>query len=286
MGLTDKALRAQSAADSDQDDGLSWDISPDQRIGRLPNRRRRKWMRRAVVLVISSVGGYAIYDDPARLTDAWTAATTRLSPVVEQLLHRDMAATNPPASPPFPATPASTAPAPASAPLSRPAIDAPAAMTPAGSNEAAPQPSQPLPAAPATTSPEPPTRAVGTTPSRAHVEKPYTPPAAEPTDHYGVRAKAAGLHPDLSRALLADLSDTDYRNANTAVRRAMAQPSDDAVVKWPRKREGSAALFEVRFVSGAPPHCRRYIVTVEKNRWLTTAQPVDACSAIRKASAH
>ena len=49
--------------------------------------------------------------------------------------------------------------------------------------------------------------------------------------------------------------------------------------RW-RKREGKAEvedIFEVRFVPGAAEDCRRYVVTVTKDRWSTTAPPMEKC---------
>jgi hypothetical protein len=102
-------------------------------------------------------------------------------------------------------------------------------------------------------------------------------PMADPADPYQVRAEAVGLHPDLSRVLLARLSPTDYRNAGIAIQTAMAETPDSAVFVWPRQRKPELALFQVRFVPGAAPGCRRYVVTVTKDGWLTTALPMEKC---------
>ena len=37
------------------------------------------------------------------------------------------------------------------------------------------------------------------------------------------------------------------------------------------------ALFQVRFVPGAAPSCRRYVVSITKDGWLTTAPPMERC---------
>ncbi len=107
--------------------------------------------------------------------------------------------------------------------------------------------------------------------------QPLPPPAADPTDPYSLRAEAVGLHPDLSRVLLARLSPTDYRNAGIAIKTALAETPDGAVFVWPRQRKPQLALFKVHFVPGAPPGCRRYVVTVTKDGWLTTALPMEKC---------
>jgi hypothetical protein len=94
-----------------------------------------------------------------------------------------------------------------------------------------------------------------------------------------MRAEAVGLHPDLSRVLLARLSPTDYRNAGIAIQTAVAETPDSAVFVWPRQRKPELALFQVRFVPGAAPGCRRYVVTVTKDGWLTTALPMEKCGS-------
>jgi hypothetical protein len=112
--------------------------------------------------------------------------------------------------------------------------------------------------------------------------KPYEAPPdtmADPADPYQVRAEAVGLHPGLSRVLLTRLSPADYRNAGTAIQTAVAETPDNGVFVWPRQREPELALFQVRFVRGAASGCRRYVVTITKDRWLTTALPMEKCGA-------
>ena len=88
-----------------------------------------------------------------------------------------------------------------------------------------------------------------------------------------------GLHPDISRALLTRLSPADFRNAGAAIDNAVAQTPDAGTFVWPRQRRPEQALFQVRFVPGAAPDCRRYVVTVTKDRWSTTALPMERCGA-------
>ena len=52
---------------------------------------------------------------------------------------------------------------------------------------------------------------------------------------------------------------------------------DDAVFVWPKQRKPELALFQVHFVPGAAPDCRRYVVTVTKDAWSTTALPMERC---------
>jgi hypothetical protein len=101
--------------------------------------------------------------------------------------------------------------------------------------------------------------------------------APDPADPYQTKAAAVGLHPGLSRVLLTRLSATDYRNAGIAIETALAETPDNGVYAWPRQRKPELALFRVSFVAGAPSGCRRYVVTVTKDGWLTTALPMERC---------
>lgn len=98
------------------------------------------------------------------------------------------------------------------------------------------------------------------------------------------RAEAAGLHTGLSRVLLERLTAADYRNASEAIRRALAAPRNDGVHVWPPRPDVASAQFTVRFVAGAPSGCRRYVVTILKDRWETTAQPLQRCTHPQSAS--
>lgn len=111
----------------------------------------------------------------------------------------------------------------------------------------------------------------------AATSEPLPKPVADPADPNQKRALAAGLHPDVSKALLARLTQADYSNARSAVENALLQPSDDASA-WPRAgAKAGAALFEIKFVAGAAPGCRRYVVVITKDRWSTTAPPMEKC---------
>jgi hypothetical protein len=101
------------------------------------------------------------------------------------------------------------------------------------------------------------------------------PPAG--ADPLAERAATAGLHPDISRALLERLSEADFKNAGVAIQKAVTQTADDAVFVWPRQRKPELALFQIHFVPGAAPDCRRYVVTVTKDAWNTTALPMERC---------
>ncbi|WP_052699469.1 hypothetical protein [Hyphomicrobium sp. 99] len=98
-----------------------------------------------------------------------------------------------------------------------------------------------------------------------------------PADPYRKRAEAVGLHPDLSHVLLSRLTATDYRNAAFAIDKALKTIPDDGVFEWPRSRKNGSAVFNIHFVAGAGHDCRRYVVTVTKDRWTTTALPMERC---------
>lgn len=104
------------------------------------------------------------------------------------------------------------------------------------------------------------------------------PPEVDPGDPYQKRAASVGLHPNLSRVVLERMSTADYRNAGIAIQKALDQASDAEVI-WPRQRTPELALFRVRFVPGAAPGCRRYVVTITKDGWTTTALPMENCGA-------
>lgn len=111
----------------------------------------------------------------------------------------------------------------------------------------------------------------------------YTESSPVPTDPLKKRAAAAGLHPELPRAVLEKLSDADLKTASTAIRKALSSTDDEAVVIWPEKARQASAQFRVSFVEGAAPECRRYVVAIARDGWKTTALPVEKCAARRAA---
>lgn len=120
------------------------------------------------------------------------------------------------------------------------------------------------------------------TASLVHGGTPYQEPAAPPNHHDAPdplqkRAEAIGLHPGLSPVILARLSEADWRNAKLAIEAALQTTTDDGWSTYPAKQQPKLALFRIHFVAGAGEDCRRYVVAIAKDGWLTTALPVERC---------
>lgn len=107
---------------------------------------------------------------------------------------------------------------------------------------------------------------------------PLPPPVVDPGDALQARALAAGLHPGLSRALLEVFTETDFANATLAIRTALKGTPYGEGLTWPVPRKAKLAQYEVTFVTGTRADCRRYVVRIAKNGWLTTALPMERCS--------
>ena len=155
-----------------------------------------------------------------------------------------------------------------------PAAALPPEAVPASENTAPASEAQTAQQAAAQTNTEP-----ATTPEAAQKEvpAPLATPVADPKDKYQQKALAAGLHPDLSRAVLHRLSKDDFKNAGIAIKSALKKSTAQQPVIYPLKAPAKAAQFEVRFVAAAAPRCRRYVVTVTLDRWSTTAPPMETC---------
>ncbi len=251
--------------------GSDWHLSPDDRVGVLPKRARGRKARRSFVLVAGVAGvAYASYREPKIALRAWALASSLASSLMPSNLagetaHRPLRQ---------PSSRAAEAPAATQRPEPSPVADEPKQLAthvpepadtalPNAAEQSANRPIKSLPSAQA---------------HAARASIPYAPPElATVNDPYETKAKVAGLHPDLSRALLMELTELDYRNARIATDTALAILPDDAVLRWPKRREAGLAMFEVRFVPGASDACRRYIVTIEKNRWITTSAPIEKC---------
>lgn len=164
---------------------------------------------------------------------------------------------------------------------------APATSAPDATPASLPPPAQPFPGAPppaaTATVPLPEPTAVPEPPAiKAEPMQTSDPPTESghdtaAHDSYRARAEAAGLNPDISRSLLMRFSSNDFRNVRIAIDRAVAKTPDGGVFVWPRRRKPKDALFQVKFVEGAGPDCRRYVVTVTMDNWTTTAPPMEKC---------
>lgn len=232
------------------------ELWPGERIGAPLPRTGRKAILRGVILLAVLGGGWALLANQASLPD-WQSIETLVSSWTKR-------------SAPGPAAPATLAMATTVPPAKPVALDPPPSLRPPAPTNTAVAPDPLAKAAPVSVPP-------------ADEAQPLPPPAADPADPYRIRAEAVGLHPDLSRVLLDRLSPTDYRNAGIAIRTALAETPDSAVFVWPRQRKPELALFQVRFVQGAAPGCRRYVVAITKDGWLTTALPMEKCGAEAKA---
>ena len=243
------------------------EVLPGERIGRPPARTGRKIVLRGIFLLAAAGGVWAFMNGhvswPTWLPTDMSAILSYLErrpgplaapaprkaeplPRIEQ--EEKLAAAEPPALPPRAAPPAKEPFAPSTEPKAAPTPLTTGALPPAARR------------------------------SDDATDGPLRPAIADPSDPYQVRAAAVGLHPELSRALLSRLSAADYRNAGIAIKNALEAP-ESAVYIWPRQRKREEALFKVHFVPGAAAGCRRYVVSVTKDGWLTTAPPMEKCGA-------
>lgn len=248
----------------------SSDFYPGERIVPLPSRRRGRAIALAAVVGLSAAGtGWYFWGSDQSWQELSTSAVTKISTYAQSF---SKPADNPSPAAPSVAPSAGTEPPPREpTPAAPQAANMAALPPPATTGSISPASTgTPLPAADAPAAPAALTRVI--------VDAPAPPePAPEPPDPLKRRAASVGLHPELSPVLLARLSAADYRNAEVAIKSALSETPDDGVYVWPRQRKPEHALFEVRFVQGAAPSCRRYVVTITKDRWLTTALPMEKC---------
>ena len=206
-------------------------LHPGERIGRPHINARRRALRRGVLVAsIALFGGWAVLGGEA----SWPGW------LVTETLAVFGSMTSKAPSQAEPATTAKTAGLPLAAPpVASPPIAEPPALAPL------PQALQPAATSAASVAPAAHERATEAPLSPA--ESPYTPsagplptPTIDPADPYQARAAAVGLHPEISRVLLTRLSPADYRNAGVAIRTALAETADDAVLIWPRQRTATS----------------------------------------------
>ena len=234
--------------------GGAFELSPDDRVGepfRAPNR-----LLRSLIVGLAAMSCLWIYLNRAAIIPSW----------VQEVI----------------SVPARTPQTPVSPPPSSPAVQ-PQPQT-AKTVEDAPLPKfapQALPesANAAAAKPEAASEELDTAGESEAAPEPIVLPAQ--TDPLQKRAVAAGLHPDISRAVLSRLTARDFSNAAIGVQKALTETPDGDVLTWPlagpRAGKGAGAVYTIHFVRGSSPDCRRYVVTITLSGWDTTALPMETC---------
>lgn len=259
-----------------------FDVSPSDLVGGPVRRgRARKILWSLALLGLLGGGGWSAIEYPA----VWSSGLASASSLVQSLWDYQ---TKPALAPTKPQETALSAPP--LEPLKTPIASAPSAEAPTKPMTdrlpAATAPSAPAKVEEAAKADEqaaapaaaPQVRASAVPAASTSYEAPASAQRAAPGDPFLKKAETAGLHPDLSRVILARLSDTDFRNAGVAIQKAVTDVADDAEYLWPRQRKAGEAQFKVHFVAGAAAeNCRRYVVTIAKDGWLTTALPMEKC---------
>jgi hypothetical protein len=244
---------------------------PGERIGAAPPSRTRRTMRKlAGVAVIGSCIWVGF--ETRSLWQPWFDIA--LDRARSEIARTHVALPAPPAAAPTPSPPAAIEPLAAATEVATIAGTAP--QPPPVTAPVLPQP-QTDPASPAPPSTATPPSGIQTSSIEAEPDARLLEPTIDANDPNQKRASAAGLHPHVSKVLLSSMSNADYRNAATAIRNALAETADSDKYIWPRASDKSLAVFQVHFVTSASENCRRYIVTVVKNGWTTTAPPMEKC---------
>lgn len=255
----------------DIDDGFEWSAaaeleSGDRMCAPLEEPRGSTFWPAALVIAVALTAGWIIAQFPG--------ATQAIKDTASALVTANASEPAPIATPLAPD--ASAPPLPAAEPTeiaAAPGVSAGEPAAPVSEPNASVSPDTPTLATEETTP-------AATTDAAAPAE-PLPKPVADPRDPNQKRALAAGLHPDVSKALLARMTEADYSNARNAAETALLQ-TGDGVLLWPTTgaksgAKSAAALFEIKFVAGAAPGCRRYVVIITKDRWSTTAPPMEKC---------
>lgn len=313
---------AAAAADQYSYDNLEdeiavgrWDLAPGERIGPpLPRRGLRRAIRFSVVLALGAVGIWAWTDESARpVVETWARGAGEAAKSL--LAHMSQPAVAPSSVQPTQAAPGAaplsgTQPAPAepAPPEGTQAMAEPDAHAAAAVTADVPRPDAAAPPVPANAAPadaaakpdqaaevnqtapvevvtlrEP--RVAGPGGARAAAAYDAASPGSQPAGPlapHQKRAAAAGLHPGLSKELLGKLTKVDLSNASAAIETALSETGDDEVLYWPKKAKPGQAQYQVHFVAGAASGCRRYVVTIAKAGWRTTALPMEKCGVLRK----
>jgi hypothetical protein len=243
-------------------DDLALDVEPDDRVGApLPNRHRSKLRTMFVGIVLIAGAWTLVARDPEMAHGLVDSALSLLDGVVSKAREIASRQGQETASVPAAVANASAGPTEPLAPVEQNSGPEPASSLAQAENAAA------------ASGGDLSTGSIGA----AYAER--SEPAEEAPDKSPKRAHAiaAGLSPDLPNVLLSRLSDADLKNARYAIKTALAKTPDAASFAWPPAPSRQQALFEIRFVAGASPGCRRYIVTVSKDRWSSTAAAQEKC---------
>lgn len=237
--------------------GEAFEFSPGERIG-APFRRKKIWLRGLALAAISAGTGWAYLNGAFAVPAWWDDLSWYVSRPGNATPEAQQPKADPAPPPPIePARDVTAAPAPPPAAAENAALAKASAADEMSATPAKSEPGVSAQALPA-------------------------PPPAQLTAAQK-RAEATGLHPDLSRAVLERMTDSDFKNAAVAIKTALAGMPDGDVFTWPKKKISGAALFEVKFVEGANADCRRYVVTVTLDRWSATALPMEKCGIKRTA---
>ena len=278
------AYRQYSTHYSDNDTGEETSsFGPGERIGAPLRKRKSVLLRTAVVLAVAGGLGVAV---EKTVWPGWTQAAAELGTtaggiVLERIRSAAAAGKTLPEKPRDEALAKPEQPADVVADAGAAAKSAEPRAVAGLENGPALAAAEPQPSAPPVATKE--VAVAAEPPKTESYERPVAAAPPAPSNPMRARAEAAGLHPDLSGAVLAKLSKADFRNAEVAIKTALAETADDQTYSWPRQRKPDLALFEVHFVPGAAPACRRYVVTIAKDGWLTTALPMERCGVPRGA---
>jgi hypothetical protein len=241
----------------------SFGVDPGERIGAAVPRPAATWIALRFALAVALSGAWTAAVTTADIKRVLSMAEPAVAAVIETARNFAAAIGAAGPQPTVVESPADTA-------VQRLPSVADSALPPLVAD--VPQPEDPnAPAGPEAVAPE----AIGTdyTEKAEEAEEPAA--KKEQRKH----AASAGLGPDLPNVLLSRLSKEDFKNAAYAIKTAIAKTADDAKFVWPLAPSPQQAKFEVHFVTGAGPGCRRYVVTVTKDRWSSTSAALERCGA-------